>query len=133
MLVIAMPLWFQSSIDARTEAHTENFAGVSTGSGVYSANVTLSQDIFDNTVLSVTSVSSNITGDAPTAATYNSVSNVLNVSGLTAGSTRTLSIGYDMESPFIPAGSAVFFTLSNWFYIFAIVGMVIGAIYAFFN
>lgn len=133
MLVIALPVFFLSNHDAQTQDYTQTFAGVSTAAGVYSANVTLGQDVYDDSLVGITSITSNITGDSPTAAAFNSVSRVTTVNGLTADTIRTLSVTYEIDSTIVPAGVSAFFSISNWFYIFAILGMIAGAIYAFFD
>jgi hypothetical protein len=84
--------------DARTNVYTQTFAEVSTGAGANSANVTLSLPPWADAITSVTSASSNITSDSPTAADYNAISRILTVGGLASASTRTLSISYDIAS-----------------------------------
>ena len=133
LLIIGLPAFFTSVNDAQVQEYTQTFAGVTTGAAVYSANVTLSEDLHNDSPISVTDSSSNITSDSPSAATYNSVSGVLTVEGLDASQTRTLSITYEIGSTILPTGVSVFFTMSIWFWLFAIIGMIAGAIYAFFN
>ena len=133
LLIIGLPAFFTSINDAQVEEYTQTFAGVATGAAVYSANVTLSEDLYNDNVISVTDSSSNITSDSPSAATYNSVSGVLLVEGLDASQMRTLSITYEIASTLLASGMGIFFTMSIWFWLFAIIGMIAGAIYAFFN
>jgi hypothetical protein len=133
LLIISLPTFFQATYDARTQEQTLNLAGVTTAAGVYSANVTLTQATHDGKLAAVQTVSSNVTSDSPTGAAYNSVSKVLNVTGLDASQTRTLSIAYDIDSTLIPDGVSIFLTLCNWFYIFAILGCITGAVYSFFD
>lgn len=133
LMIICLPAFFQATHDARVESATETFAGVTTGAGVYSANVTLAQEAYDDTVNAVDSISSNVTADTPAASTYNSTSRVLLVTGLAPSVTHTLTVNYDVTTTLLPIGMSVFLTVVNWFYIFAILGMLGGAIYAFFD
>lgn len=94
----------------RTYDQTDNFAGVETGVGVTSANVTLSGDLFQASTDEVQSISSTIE-ESPVALTYVEATQVLEVSGLSANQTRTLSVAYYAETedvvmraigPFLP-------------------------------
>lgn len=133
LLIIALPAFFQATHDAEIQAYTETFAGITTGAGVYSSNTTLSEDLYDDNVISVLSISSNSTNDSPSATTYNSVNRLLSFGGLADNLTRTLSVEYEIDSTLLPTGAGVFLTVVNWFYVFTIIGMIAGAIYAFFD
>lgn len=132
LLTINIGLIFDAIDDAITEEYTQTFAGVTTGAGEYAANVTLSRDIHNDDSVSVTSLSSNETADTPSVSSFNTVSRALEVSGLDANDTRTLSVNYKIDSTVIPAGASAFITLERWFWIFALIGTAGGAIYAFF-
>lgn len=80
----------------RTEDTTEN-EQVTTAGGVTTANVTLSNDLFQDDVTEVISISSNIT-ESPIASSYVAASNQLLISALNAGVTRTLAINYYAET-----------------------------------
>lgn len=133
LLIISLPVFFQSTHDAQVQEQTQSFAGIATAVSVNSANITMAQAVYADNLASITSVSSNITGDTPTAASFNSVSKVLNVTGLVQSNTRTLSVNYEIPSTLLPDGANVFFTVVRWFYVFTIIGMLAGAIYAFFD
>lgn len=133
LLIIATPFVFESIDDTLTEDYTQNFAGVSTGAGVNTANVTLGRAIYNNDTSSVTAITSSTDNDSPTAASYNSASRALGVSGLEASTSRTLSVTFDIDRATLPDGISAFLTLLRWFYVFIIVGMAGGAIYAFFD
>ena len=80
-------------ISWRTQDLTQGFA-VSTGAGVTSANVTLSNDLFQDDVTRVISITSNVTGESPVATSYATATNVLLVSALNASETHTLTVNY---------------------------------------
>lgn len=133
LMTIATPFVNVSINDAVTEETTQSFAGVSTASGIYAANVTLSRDIYDDDTQAVTGITSNRSDDSPTAYSFNSVSRALEISGLVDNVTRTLTIAVDIDSTSMPDGSAAFWLMMRWFWIFAIIGYTCGAIYAFFD
>lgn len=133
-LIIATPFVFDAIRGAQTDEYAQSIAGVTTGAGVYAANVTLSQEAFNDNVNSITSISSNISGsDSPTASVYNSVSQALEVTGLEESSTRTLSVTYRVDDTDLPDFMGAFFTLLRWFWVFVPIGFAAGAIYAFFD
>ena len=133
LLIIATPFVFAAIDDSRTEEYNQTFAGVTTGAGAYAANVTLGRAIYNNDTTAITTISSNITPDSPSVSTFNTVSRTLEVGGLDASQIRTLSVTYNIDSTILPDGVSAFLVLLRWFYIFIIVGMAGGAIYAFFD
>lgn len=133
LLIIATPFVFEVLDDSLTDSITQSIAGVATGAGEYAENVTLSQDLHSDSVSSVTDVSSNVSSDSPSGSSYNSVSGALEITGLEQSKTRTITVTYNIDTTIIPDGIAVFLGLLRWFYIFLIVGMTGGAIYAFFD
>jgi len=80
----------------RTEDTTESFVAA-TGAGVTTANVTLGSELFQDGVSEVIAITSNIT-ETPVATSYVSASQVLLVSALDAGTSRTLSVNYYADS-----------------------------------
>lgn len=133
LLIIATPSVFTAIDEGITQEYSQSVAGISTAVSIYSANATLGRSIYNDDTTSVTGISSNVSSDTPAAASYNSVSKALEVSGLSANITRTLTVVFMIDSTTLPAGGAAFFTLIRWFWIFAILGMIAGAIYAFFD
>lgn len=133
LLIIALPFVYQSIDNAVTDELTQNFAGIDTAAGVFTANVTLGKDIFRDDVGKVKEVSSNITSDVPSAYSFNKVSRALEVSGLEEDNSRTLSVNYYIDSVTLEDFAITIFSLFRWFYLFVILGMAGGAIYAFFD
>lgn len=129
----ALPFVFSSIDNALSESITQNTAGVSV-TGNYSTNITLSNAIFNNSITSIKSITSNESTDSPAVYTYNSVSRVLTVSGLNSGaSLRTLAVNFNIPSTTLPDFMTTFLSLLRWFWVFIIIGMTAGAIYAFFD
>ena len=132
-LIIAIPWVFDAVDDALTEEYTETFAGVTTAAGVYAANVTLAEALWQDSSTSVSDISSNLSGyDTPSVSNYNTVSHALQVNGLEQSQVRTLSVDFEMESTTLPDAFATFLVLFRWWYLFIVLGTSGGAIYAFF-
>lgn len=133
LLIIATPFVFESIDNALTDEYSQSFASVSTGAGEYAANVTLSREPHNEDTNDVTEISSNISSDSPSASDYNTVSKSLEVSGLVESEERTLTVEFYIDSVSLPASMVTFMGLLRWFYVFIIIGMSGGAIYAFFD
>lgn len=133
LFIIATPFVFTAIDNMITQDTSQSIAGVTTGAGEYSENVTLGRAIYNNDTTSITGISSNVSSDTPTASAYNSVAKRLEVSGLNASQVRTLTVAFMIDSTTLPTGAVAFLTLLRWFWIFAVVGMIGGAIYAFFD
>lgn len=83
--------------DARTADQTQPFAGVTTGGGVTTANVTLAiPSAYDD--VRAMSVSSNNASDVPAPTAYNATTQVVTVGGLAASDTRTLTVAYKIAA-----------------------------------
>lgn len=105
----------------RTDTITESEASVVTGAGETTANVTLDRELYQNSVVEVIAISSNVT-ESPVASTYTSATQVLLVSALDTSTTRTLTLNYysELEDTVMQAIGA--------FILFAIFGGCAGAI-----
>lgn len=93
-LLLALPLT-GLIYDFRTDIQGDEFS-VSTGAGVTTANVILSKELYGDDVQTI-DLSSNIT-ETVLYSSYNTTTRLLGVSGLTANSTRTLSVDYDVSA-----------------------------------
>ncbi len=134
LLIIVLPFVFQGIDGAITQSTSQAISGVTTGAGIYSANITLGRGIYNNDTTSITGIASDVTADVATTSAWNSVSKVLEVSGLDESQTRILTIDFMIDSSTLPDGAALILsTLTRWLFIFAIPGALIGAIYAFFQ
>lgn len=135
LLLIATPFVFTAINTSVTENYTQSVAGVATAGSNYAANITLGKSLFKNNTVAVTSISSNVSTDNPTASgQYNSVGKVLEVSGLDSGQTRTLTASFLIASTSLPTGAGDFLdVLLRWFWVFTLLGMSAGAIWAFFQ
>lgn len=107
--------------DWRTDQIVDN-EGVSTGAGVTTANVTLANDLYRDNPTYVLTITSNVTGDVPTANAYTSTGNVLTIGGLQASVTHTLTTTYyaDIDDQYM--------AIIGPFLTFLIFGGILGAI-----
>ena len=80
--------------DYRTTSRTDTFS-TDTAVGVFTANETLIDDLYNGDIGSV-DIDSNDATDAPLSNSYNVTNQVLNIGGLTGNATRTLEISYDV-------------------------------------
>lgn len=134
LLIICLPLFFTALHDAKVDEFSQTYAEISTGAGVTSANVTLSEDLWNSAIPSVLSASSNISGDSPSASAYNEVSRILTVGGLKSSSIRTIEVNYEIETTREDAASlGVFLTIIAFIMILSIIGLFARAIYEFFT
>jgi len=100
IIVVAVILWMlpftEAIYDFRTDVREDNFT-VITGVGVTNSTVQLFTDIYDDDI-SMIDLSSNDGDDTPTYSSYNSTTRNLVVTGLSANTTRTLSVWYDIDA-----------------------------------
>jgi len=119
---------------AQTDERTDSFGAVTTGGGITTASVVLVADLFDDSVLNVTSVTSSLNTDVPLVNTYVPGTNTLSVVGLTASETRTLTVIYkygSLTGTSAPASS--FFGFLPLLVVIALVVIVIAAMVAAFK
>ena len=130
ILFIMFPM-LMTSIDAfQTAEYTETESGVTTGAGVTTANVTLNKELWQDDEGNVTSITSNITGESPTADSYVTTTKLLTVAGLDVSETRTLIITYEYESlSDTYTGLKEFTRLSPFLIMVAILFVVLGGTY----
>lgn len=96
LLIIMLPLSLGALHDFRVENYEQSISTVTTGAGENTTTVILSQELWQDDINAVLSVSSNITADSPSADSFNNVTNGLTVGGLVASQTRTLTIEYEI-------------------------------------
>ena len=136
LLIILSPFAISSVHDARVTTYEESFTSISTAAGVTSTNLTLSLDLFADSISNITSETSNITGDVPSSSNYTSAINRLTVGGLLASNTRTLVIEYEIANPDlaedIPSMDAILLVVI-FLYFIMILGLIAGAIWSYFK
>lgn len=112
ILVASVFLWLMPISDAiydfRTDQETDNFT-VTTAVGVTAANVTLLDTLYDNDTSTISYISS--IAETPTFYSYNSTTRTVWTTGLTANTSRTLTVYYDRSAL---AGNTTLETVLDW-------------------
>jgi hypothetical protein len=79
----------------RVDSNTQTFS-VDTAAEVTSGSVVLANDLYKDLVTEVTSITSTIV-ETPATGVYTAATNTLTITGLTANTTRTLTVVYNSE------------------------------------
>lgn len=100
ILVLAALLWLipitEVVYDFRTDVKSDSFY-VATGVGVTTGNVTLHDSLYDDDT-STLEVSSDLATDVPVASSCNTTTRLTTIGGLSANTTRTLELTYDVDA-----------------------------------
>lgn len=78
---------------AQTTERTDTFITVTAG-GDFDSDVVLVGDLYEDELLNVTEITSDIGGDAPLPHAYNPITRTLTIDGLAASETHTLAVTY---------------------------------------
>lgn len=114
--------------DFKTDLQEDDIA-VSTGAGETTANVTLSESIYDDDTTTA-GVTSDLSSDSPAFGAYDSTSHSANITGLTASENRTITVTYDIDAL---EGYDAINTLTDripWIWLFIIIAFPAAAIAA---
>ena len=99
IMLLSAILWMvdttQAVYDFRTEVREDDFT-VTTAANVTSANVTLLKEVYDDDTDTIGYTSS--IAEAPVYSAYNTVTRQLLTANLTAGTSRTLTVNYDIDA-----------------------------------
>lgn len=93
IIILLMPAMLLAIDQFRLSDQVDPFT---VASGSISANVTLSQDLYNDETRNV-EISSNVTTDAPIANTYTTSTNVLNITGLNSSASHYLTVTYKID------------------------------------
>jgi len=96
---IVFPLVMTGTHEVRTDPATAT-GNVTTGGGITTGTVSLAGNggLYQDSTDSITSLTSDLGTDTPTASSYNVATDVLTVGGLTAASTRTVTVAYEYDA-----------------------------------
>lgn len=93
-ILLALPIT-DASYDFRTDIRSDDF-NVSTDTGVTTANVVLTKDIYEDDTQTITLASS--ISESPSWTSYNATAKTLALASLTDNTTRTLTVDYDFDA-----------------------------------
>ena len=127
---VVFPIVLDSAGDLRTESQTDEFAAVATGVGETSAGVVLTVDLWQDNAGYVTSVTSDNVADTPVVGTYTSATNTLNVTGLAASDTRTLTVTYKVAALDGYTGLDAMVAVAPLLLFIGILGTIIGSLWS---
>lgn len=100
IIFIAIVLWMlpltQAIYDYRTDIY-EDIYNYETGAGVTTANVVLTNPIYNDDTNTI-ELFSDLSTDVPLFGAYNTTTRLLSVNGCTASANRTLRVDYDIDA-----------------------------------
>ena len=121
----------QGIYDFRTMLRTDTF-NHETGGAESTANVTLSNILYDNDTDTIDILSS-ISDDVPLFSSYNKTVRLLDMTGLALSENRTLTVTYDIDSL---GGSDAVNTVLDWFpyiWMLCVIAFPMAALFAIFT
>lgn len=121
----------QMAYDFRTDPRTDTF-NTATAVGVTAANETLLDDLYDGDTGSV-DIDSDDATDVPLPGSYNVTNRVLNITGLTANTSRILQITYDFDALDATPAIATIIDRLPWIWLLCCIAFAPAALYAIFT
>lgn len=117
--------------DYRTIQHTSTNV-VDTAVGVTTGNVTLANDIFDDDTDAL-DIDSDLHTDHPTFSTYNATTRFLVFSGLTANTSRTITVVYYSDALNAYASVNTFLDYLPYIWFIVVIAFIPAALFAIFT
>ena len=128
IILLLLPIT-QGIYDFRTDQKTDTVT-VTTGAGVTTSNVTLSKFLYDSDTAHVVFTSS--IAETPTVSTYNGTTKALEVTGLTAATSRTLGITYPVSALLGFSSFDVLMNITPFIWYILVVALMIAGLLAVF-
>ena len=129
VLMVIFPLVMTATHDLQTDSYTEAEADVTTGVGETTADVVLTNSLWNDASDSVTAITSDDVDDTPVAGTYVAATNTLTVTGLAAETTRDLSIVYEHDALTTFTGMGPLVSITPLLLWISVLGVVIAGLY----
>lgn len=129
VILFLLPLT-DAMYDFKTDRQEDSFS-TSTAAGQTTANLTLSESVFDDDTTTI-EITSDLSTDSPAWSSYNATSHSLLASGLTANTTRNLTLYYDVDAL---GGSDAIVNLADkmaWIWLLIIIAFIPAALAAIF-
>jgi len=128
VIILMMAAVLTAVNDFRMTEYEEGHAAA-TGGAETTHDITLSQDLFSNATYNAV-VTSNLTTDAPIPDSYASATNVLTVTGLTANTSRLLTITYQIDALEDYFGAGLGARAWPLLLVLGVIGIIAGAVYS---
>ena len=129
--ILFMLPFTQMAYDFRTEPRTDTYS-VDTAVGILTANESLYDDLY-NADLGSIDIDSTLATDVPMPAAYNVTTRLLDITGLTANTTRILEITYDFDALSATAAIAALIDRLPWIWLLVCVAFAPAALFAIFT
>lgn len=127
LIILLLPATVAAINDFRMTDYEAGYM-VTTGGGETSADVELSQELFNDDT-SLVSVSSNSTNDAPIPSTYVDATDTLTIIGLNQSTTRLLTLTYSINALEDYVGAGIASRVWPIFLVLGVIGLIVGAVY----
>ena len=127
IIMVVMPFLpgvFDAVHDAKAGTDVVS-ANITTAAGSHSSTITLVNPLYLDSLAYVNTISSNNTGDSPTATAYNTNTQVLTIGGLVANVSHLITVNheYDQTEEFTGTGQTL--AIAPAFILLAIIGILI--------
>lgn len=130
VMFIIFPIVMDSAHALQTEEYTQEEAAVETGVGETSADVVLDEELWSDSVDNVVSIASDDETDTPVAGSYAAATQTLTVTGLTAETTRALTIFYKTDALTDYTGMGAIVAVAPLLLFLGVIGAVVGGLYS---
>jgi len=129
VMFVLFPIVMDSTHSLQTDEYVQSEAAVATGVGVTAADVVLDEALWDDATASVISITSDEVTDVPVANTYTAGTQTLNITGLAADDSRTLTITYEYDGLTDYTGMGAMVAVAPLLLFLGVIGAVIGGLY----
>jgi len=129
IMFIMFPIVLDSSHELQTDEYVQSEAAVVTGVGETAADVVLDEALWDSSATHVLSITSDEVTDVPVAGTYTAGTQTLNVTGLAADDSRTLTITYEYDGLEDYTGMGALVGVAPLLLFIGVIGAVLGGLY----
>lgn len=129
VMFVLFPIVMDSTHSLQTDEYVQSEAAVATGAGVTAADVVLDEALWDDATASVISITSDEVTDVPVANTYTAGTQTLNITGLAADDSRTLTITYEYDGLTDYTGMGAMVAVAPLLLFLGVIGAVVGGLY----
>lgn len=128
LIFVIIAIFFLSPVSASLHSMEyltgTNSGNISTAVSVTTGNLTLTEDVYQDALVSITALSSTNSSDTPFVTSYDASTHDLAIGGLIGNSTRVMSADYRYDNPDNPDGTSTIIAYSVLIIAFAIIIML---------
>jgi hypothetical protein len=131
LIVFAVAILFmlpitQGIYDFRTDVKEDTF-NVETLGPITTANVVLHKSVYDNDPSTIAITTDRAT-DIPLLSAYNGTTRLCDITGLTAGTNRTMTVSYDYDALGASSAISLFLDKLGWIWLLVVIAFAPAAI-----